>query len=98
MIYVRAAFSVELHVYEKYIPNDGYMVKGSKSNHALCFCCFVESSVVKVITQMTLGRFELHKPLFNSRGYEHLCVSEATMVHSARGSLSVTQSLQSALA
>lgn len=53
---------------------------------------------MKVITQMALGRFELHKPLFNSRGDVHLRVSEATVVHSARGSLSVTQSLQSALA
>lgn len=53
---------------------------------------------MKVITETAPGQFELHKPLFNSRGDVHLCVSEATAVRSARGSLSVTQSLQSALA
>lgn len=68
------------------------------------YCCTEESGVVKVITQTALERFELHKPLFNSRGDVHLCVcvymcvSQAATVHSARGSLSVTQSLQSALA
>ena len=74
------------------------VIKQRRLNRALCYCCIEESSILKVITEKALGQFELHKPLFNSRGDLHLCVSEATTVCGARGFLSVTQSLQSALA